>query len=111
MYRSEFAFQTFQKELQLAAIQNKLIAKGGVSGGIAGYVQAVVVPEFALNLIMEDMGIDRVKAEKILYDSSDLGDVLNIDDDDQLPQRPVTPPLRSYGEEGSSLFANKSGRR
>ena len=53
-----------------------------MSGGISGFVQAVLVPELAERLIQEDMKVpgDRVRA--IIVESADLGDLLNPEVDE-----------------------------
>lgn len=49
-------------------------------------MHAVLVPEMALELIMEDMDCDREKATVILADSTDLGEVCNEDEDEKVPR-------------------------
>lgn len=62
------------------------MASGGASGGVSGYVHAILVPEMALGLIMEDMNCDRDKAEMILTDSADIGELFNAEEDEKVPQ-------------------------
>jgi len=62
------------------------MASGGASGGVSGYVHAILVPEMALGLIMEDMNCDRDKAQVILTDSADIGELFNAEEDEKVPQ-------------------------
>lgn len=68
----------FARKLRNLAASNKLLSSGGVSG----YVQAVLVPELAVLLVMQDMGTDEEGARTILRDSVDIGDLLNEEEDE-----------------------------
>lgn len=59
------------------------MASSGASGGVSGYVHAILVPEMALGLIMEDMHCDRDKAGDILADSADIGEMFNAEEDEK----------------------------
>ena len=65
------------------------MASSGASGGVSGYVHAILVPEMALGLIMEDMNCDRDKAEIILADSADIGELFNAEEDEKVPQAEI----------------------
>ena len=63
---------------------------------MAAYIQAVLAPELATLLIMDDMGVDEENARVILRDSIDIGNLLNeeedeaidvLNDDDETKQR------------------------
>lgn len=45
--------------------------------GVRGYVQNVLVPELAVGLIREDMGLIVEEARQAMRDSAALGDLLN----------------------------------
>ena len=45
--------------------------------GVAGYVSAILVPELAVMLIMEDMRIDEKMAQDMFYKSAKVGELLN----------------------------------
>jgi RTC4-like domain len=50
--------------------------------GVGGYVNAVLVPELAVRLVMEDMGLtDEQRARDVLSESSNVGILLNADDE------------------------------
>ena len=52
------------------------------SAGMGGFVTAVLVPELTLRLVMDDMNIhDEALARKVLDDSTEIGLLLNADDD------------------------------
>jgi hypothetical protein len=49
--------------------------------GSTMYLQSVVVPELAVQLIMEDMGVGEEEARRILTESTEVGELLN----DEIP--------------------------
>ncbi|SLM40109.1 Restriction of telomere capping protein 4, C-terminal [Lasallia pustulata] len=78
--------ENFSPTLRRLAASDKLISSGGVSD----YVQAVLVPELAVMLVKEDMGIDDdERAREILRESVEIGDLLNEEEDEvvHLPDR------------------------
>ena len=74
----------FASKLRRLAASDKLISSGGVSR----YVQAVVVPELALLLVMDDMKVGEEEAREILRDSVDLGNLLNEEEDETIIDSP-----------------------
>ncbi|KAI9770262.1 MAG: hypothetical protein M1840_003420 [Geoglossum simile] len=70
----------FTDRMRKLAPKDRLIS----SGGISSFVQTVMVPELAVLLVQEDMGLDSDMARKVLADSIDIGDLLNEDDDDDI---------------------------
>ncbi|KAI4743975.1 hypothetical protein E4T50_05640 [Aureobasidium sp. EXF-12298] len=83
---AENIIQTFSDKLRSLSRTDPLMASGGASGGVSGYVHAILVPELALGLIMEDMNCDRDKAQIILADSADIGELFNAEEDEKVPQ-------------------------
>lgn len=65
----------------------RLAATDGIvkKAGVAGYAQSVLVPELAVRLVKEDMGVDDEGARQILRDSIDIGQKLNPAMDDVVP--------------------------
>ena len=59
---------------------DKLISAAGTSG----YVQAVLAPEMAVMLVMDDMKTDEEGAREILRESVDIGNLLNEEEDETL---------------------------
>jgi hypothetical protein len=59
------------------AVSDSLIGASGITGGVSGFVQAVLVPEVAVALVKEDMSVDEKRAREILKESLELGDLLN----------------------------------
>ncbi|KAJ5579208.1 hypothetical protein N7450_008075 [Penicillium hetheringtonii] len=55
------------------------------TAGVAGYAQSVLVPELAVCLVKEDMGVDDESARQILRDSIDIGEKVNPAMDDEVP--------------------------
>ncbi|THC93799.1 hypothetical protein EYZ11_006717 [Aspergillus tanneri] len=53
--------------------------------GVVPYAQAVLVPELAVRLVKEDMGVNDESARQILRDSIDLGEKFNFALDDKVP--------------------------
>ena len=52
------------------------------AAGVGGYINAVLVPELAVRLVMEDMGlVDEQRARDVLSESSNVGILLNADDE------------------------------
>ena len=76
--RADNIMSRFAKKIRRLAASDKLISSGGVSG----YVQAVLVPELAVLLVMDDMNVDEEKAREILRDSVDIGNLLNEEEDE-----------------------------
>lgn len=57
-----------------------------MSGGVSGFVQAVLVPELAEQLIMEDMKVSSERSREIITESADLGELLYPDVDDKVTE-------------------------
>ncbi|KAK4498939.1 hypothetical protein PRZ48_009450 [Zasmidium cellare] len=60
--------------------RDKLIASSGVQGGVSGFVQAVLVPHLAEQLIKEDMKLTgdwSSQARQIIADSCEVGEILH----------------------------------
>ncbi len=71
---------SFAPKVRRLAASDKLIA----SAGVAGYVQAVLAPELAVMLVMEDMRVDEDEARVILRNSKEIGDLLNEEEDEMI---------------------------
>jgi hypothetical protein len=89
------------------------MASGGASGGVSGFVHAILVPELALGLIMEDMNCDRDRAEVILADSADIGELFNAEEDETVPQQVEVDLLDTSGvnEKKSEIVYTKKPRK
>ena len=70
----------FSSKLRRIGRNDKLISTSGVSG----YVQAVLAPELAVMLVMDDMKTDQDGARQILQDSVDIGNLLHEEEDEML---------------------------
>lgn len=61
-----------------ALLRRQAVHDSAVSArGYTSFVQAVLVPELAVRLIMEDMSVKAEKARDILYESIAVGELLN----------------------------------
>ncbi|KAK3341206.1 RTC4-like domain-containing protein [Lasiosphaeria hispida] len=70
---SESIIRKFSPLLRKRAVQDKLVS----ARGHTTYVQAVLVPELAVQLIMEDMSVNQEEARAVLMDSVWVGELLN----------------------------------
>lgn len=81
LYRLQAVTTHFGHRLsRLAAVDNIVKA-----AGIAGYAQAVLVPELAVRLVKEDLSVDDESARQILRDSIGVGEKLNAQQNDVVP--------------------------
>ncbi|KAE8133032.1 RTC4-like domain-containing protein [Aspergillus pseudotamarii] len=71
----------FSRKLRRLAASDHIVK----SAGVVGYAQAVLVPELAVRLVKEDMGVSDEAARQILRDSIDLGEKLNFALNDKVP--------------------------
>lgn len=69
---------TFSSKLRRRSSSDNLIS----SRGISSYVRAVLVPELATLLVMDDMKIDAEEARQVLHESVELGNFLNEEEDE-----------------------------
>jgi len=67
----------FGDELRDLSTNDPLLKASGVAGGVSGFVQAVLVPELAVKLVMEDMKLSPEKARETLVESADVGEFVN----------------------------------
>lgn len=70
---SENLIHEFSSVLRKRALEDGLIG----ARGYTAYLQAVLVPELATRLVMEDMKVGEEEAREILEGSSWVGDMLN----------------------------------
>lgn len=70
------------ESLREASKSDDLMMAAGTNAGLAGFVQRVLVPEMATDLIMEDMKVGRGKAGVVLAESKELGEILNDEERD-----------------------------
>jgi hypothetical protein len=74
---TENLISEFAPLLRIRSREDKLVS----ARGHTMYLQSVLVPELAVKLIMEDMGVGAVEAREILTESSEVGELLN----DEIP--------------------------
>lgn len=68
-------------KLRRLATSDRIVKQAGV----VGYAQSVLVPELAVRLVKEDMGVSDDTARQILRESISLGEKLNPALDDEVP--------------------------
>jgi hypothetical protein len=71
--------EQLSQEINIATKQDEVITN--CAGGVGGYLQAVLVPELAWRLVMEDMECSPDEAKRILSDSVSIGDILSSGND------------------------------
>ncbi|KAK0734980.1 RTC4-like domain-containing protein [Lasiosphaeria miniovina] len=70
---SEAIIREFSSLLRKRAVQDRLVS----ARGHTAYVQAVLVPELTVRLVMEDMDVGEEEAQSIMADSIWVGELLN----------------------------------
>ena len=75
----EHIIKAFSKQIREVATKDKLIPATGATG----YAQAVLVPEVALMLIKEDLGVDEERAREVMEESAEVGDLLNPQEEEK----------------------------
>lgn len=78
---TEDIIKRFSSLLREQAVRDRLVS----ARGHTAYVQAVLVPELTVRLIMEDMDVSEEEARSILQASIWIGDLLNEEDGDVVP--------------------------
>ena len=78
MSSSENLASNFASKLRRLAPSDRIIQ----TLGVASYIQAVLAPELTVLLVMDDMKTDEEGARAMLRDSTDIGNLLNEEEDD-----------------------------
>lgn len=60
------------------------------TGGVAGFVQAVLAPELAVMVVKDDMKVDDEQAREILRESSEVGNLLHEEEDEVIKDEQET---------------------
>ncbi|KAK5687974.1 hypothetical protein LTR17_026607 [Elasticomyces elasticus] len=83
---SDHITSSFADELRSHAIRDTLVASAGVSGGLSGFIQSVLVPELAVSLIREDLELQKRSLDpmEVLEDSAELGEIMHPEVEDQV---------------------------
>ncbi|KAI4731001.1 hypothetical protein E4T49_01149 [Aureobasidium sp. EXF-10728] len=104
---AEHIVQTFSDKLRSLSKTEPLMAFSGASGGVSGYVHAILVPEMALGLIMEDMDCDREKARTILADSADIGEMFNAEEDEKVQRVEIDLDASDINDDSEVVYTQK----
>lgn len=79
--RSEHILSGLSDEIRQRAKTDRLVSPSGYQGGIAGFVQGVLVPHLAELLIKEDMQPEGRKwaerVREIIAESAEVGELVN----------------------------------
>ena len=78
--RLDYAMSKYASRIRRLAGSDGLIS----AGGVAGFVQAVLAPELAVMLVKDDMNVDEEQAREILKESSEVGNLLNEEEDEMI---------------------------
>lgn len=82
--RTEHIVSHLSDDLRRQSTKDRLVAAVGVSGGVSGFVQSVLVPELAEQLVCEDMRVPEERARVVLKESGELGELLHPDANDRV---------------------------
>ncbi|KAI5862211.1 hypothetical protein GGS23DRAFT_111532 [Durotheca rogersii] len=77
---TEYIMRALSSTVRKRAVEDRLVS----ARGYTGYVQAVLVPELAVRLIMEDMKVGEGEARAIMQDSIEFGELLYEDAGDAI---------------------------
>lgn len=72
-FMTDFIMRRLSSVIRKRAVEDRLIS----ARSYTGYVQAVLVPELAVRLVVEDMGVGDKEARDILRDSIEVGELLH----------------------------------
>jgi len=75
---TDFIIRKLSPVIRKRAVEDRLIS----ARSSTGYVQAVLVPELTVRLIMEDMSVSEDKARKIMEESVEIGELLHEETSD-----------------------------
>ncbi|KAI1469921.1 RTC4-like domain-containing protein [Daldinia caldariorum] len=75
---TEYIIRNLSSVVRKRAVEDRLVS----ARGYTGYVQAVLVPELAVRLIMEDMSVSEEDARSIMLESIEVGELLYEDSGD-----------------------------
>ena len=84
--RTDHIIAHLSDSLRKQATKDRLVAASGVSGGVSGFVQAVLVPELAEKLIQEDIKVLGGTVRQLITESAELGDLLNPELDEKVTE-------------------------
>lgn len=68
----DYLVEEFSDELKKRAVDDRVIA----GRGSAAFIQAVLVAELGVRLIMDDMGLSETKARQLMSKSKDIGELV-----------------------------------
>ncbi|CAK4023506.1 Hypothetical predicted protein [Lecanosticta acicola] len=85
---TDHILSSLSDEIREHASKDKLVSSSGVQGGVSGFVQAVLLPHLAEQLIKEDMnfvGADSLRrARGVIEESAELGETMWPEAEDKI---------------------------
>jgi hypothetical protein len=85
----------FSTSLRRLSTSDPLVSAGG---GISAFVQAVLVPELAVRMVMDDMSVDEEGARGILIESAEIGSLLCEEEDEWVDPGEEADHENDYGQ-------------
>lgn len=88
--RTDYILNNLSDRIRNQAAHDELVAASGVQGGVSGFVQAVLVPHLAEQLIADDMNLSRYdegwcnRARVIIAESAEAGELLHPEVEDRI---------------------------
>jgi hypothetical protein len=82
--RTDHIIVYLSDRLRKQAAKDDLVAASGISGGVSGFINTVLVPELATQLVREDLKVPAARAREIAAESAELGDLLNPEIEEKL---------------------------
>ncbi|KAI4090532.1 MAG: hypothetical protein LQ344_004673 [Seirophora lacunosa] len=76
----DYLMSTFASRIRRRAATDRLVS----AAGVAGFVQTVLAPELVVMLVKDDMRVDDEQARVILEESSEVGHLLNEEEDETI---------------------------
>lgn len=85
---------TFASRIRRRAATDRLVS----AAGVAGFVQTVLAPELVIMLVKDDMRVDDEQARVILEESSEVGHLLNEEEDETIKDAAEDETFRDVEE-------------
>lgn len=92
----EYIMHEFGVKIKGLAVTDSVMASMGPSG----YVQAVLVPELAVRLIMEDMDVKEDRAREIVKESEEVGGLVNVEEEERVIVKDEEGNISENGDNG-----------
>ncbi|CAL8575236.1 hypothetical protein XPA_001171 [Xanthoria parietina] len=81
----DYLMSRFASRIRRLAGTDRLVS----AAGVAGFVQGVLAPELVVMLVKDDMNVDEEQARVILEESSEIGNLVNEEEDEVIKDEVV----------------------